>query len=164
MFTVEDVIVNEGDATATLTISSSNPIDIPVDVNVAYADVSTLVGDFDHASGSATFAALFDCDSAGHRRITDDNVVEAVESFGVALSSSTAFGGRSIDTTDDAVVSITDNDTAVFTIEDVSAGEDDEIALLTVSVSKPDRHSDRYRGVLRPMEIQSRVTSIMARM
>src|SRR5437773_1798385 len=44
-FTINDVTVNEADSTATFTVSLSNPLDIPVTINVAYADITTSAGD-----------------------------------------------------------------------------------------------------------------------
>ena len=95
------------------------------------------VGDFDHAGDVATFAALSTAAQQITIDIADDNLVEAVESFTAALGTSTVLGDRSIDTADGASVDITDNDTAVFTVEDVTVNEGDAAATLTISVSNP---------------------------
>ena len=55
--------------------------------------------------------------------ITDDNIVEATETFTASLSTATALGGRSVALTDTATGTITDNDTATFTIDDVTVDE-----------------------------------------
>ena len=70
----------------TFTVSLDNPIDIPVTVDVNYTDVSTGAGDFDHTADSVTFATLDTADKTVTVAITDDDVVEATETFTASLS------------------------------------------------------------------------------
>ena len=70
-----------------------------------------------------TFAALSTTPQTVSVPITDDNIVEATETFTASLSTATALGGRSVDLTDTGTGTITDNDTATFTIDDVTVNE-----------------------------------------
>ena len=124
VFTIDDVTVNEGDATATLTVRVSNPIDIPVDVDVAYTDGSTEPTDFDHTADLASFAALSTAAQQVTIAITDDSIIEASEDFTASLSTTTVLGGRSVNTSDAAIVTILDNDNAPLAIDDVTVDED----------------------------------------
>ena len=114
VFTVDDVTVNEADGTATFTIAVTNPSDIPIDIDVSYADVTAVGGnvDYDSATDTATFAAGSDASQQVVVAINNDNLLETTETFSVALASSTVLGGRVIDTTDGALGTITDNETA----------------------------------------------------
>ena len=127
VFSIDDVTVDEAAGNAVFSVSVSNPIDIPVDVDVTYSDGSTLSGDFDHGTDLASFAALSTTTQQVTVAITDDNLVEATENFVAALSTATALADRSLDLTDGAMGTITDNDTAFFTIEDVTVNEGMEL-------------------------------------
>ena len=65
--------------------------------------------------------------------LTDDQVVESSETFGVSLFS--PIGLRLGDST--ATGTITDNDTAEFTIDDVSVNEGDSVVTFVVSLNNP---------------------------
>lgn len=138
IFTVEDVTVNEGAGTATFTIAVQNPLDIDVVVEVGYAGVSATGGtvDFDSATDSVTFSANSTATRTVIVNINDDSIIEAAETFNVILSSPTNLGGRSANFNDGAVGTITDNDTAKFTISDVTVNEGDT-ATFTISLDKP---------------------------
>ncbi len=139
VFTVEDVEVNEADGTATLTVSLSKPLDIPVDVDVSYGDDTTTDGDFEHAADTVSFAAGDTTPQQVTVAIADDDIVELTETFTVslAISPETPVGQRTVDTTDTATGTIVDNDTAVFSVDDVTVDEQAGSATFTVSLSNP---------------------------
>jgi uncharacterized delta-60 repeat protein len=113
-FTIDDVVVSEGDGLATFTLSLSNPLDIDVVIGVSYADVSTDSGDFDHLVGQATFLGHSIASQQVTVNITDDNDAEAAESFTASLSTATVLGGRAVITTDLGTGTITDNDVVIL--------------------------------------------------
>jgi len=135
-FTINDVTVDEGAETATFTVSLDNALDTAVVVNVTYADVTAtgLGADYYSAAGQVTFAAGDTADKTVTVAITDDSIVELTEAFTASLSTATALGTRSTDLTDTGLGTITDNDTATFTIDDVTVDEGAETATFTVSL------------------------------
>ena len=69
-----------------------------------------------------------------HGILTDDNVVEATETFLASLNVTTVLDGRSLDDSDTGVGMITDNDTAAVTVGDVTATEGGNL-VFTVSLN-----------------------------
>lgn len=136
-FQIDDVVVNEEAGTLSFTVSLTNSIDIPVSVNVNYANVSTTAGDFDHTVGIAPFAALDTVNKTVTVPITNDNIVETIETFTAALSTATTLGGRNVSTSDTGTGTITDNDTATFTVVGGIAQEGSGSLAFTVSLSNP---------------------------
>jgi len=128
-FTINDVSVNESAGTMDVTVSTvslDKALDIPVVVDVSYADVTATGGgtDYDSAADTANFAAGSTVAQTVTVAITDDNLVEATETFTASLSTATALGTRSTDFSDTGTGTINDdNDTATFTINDVSVNE-----------------------------------------
>ncbi len=114
-FSIDDVTVNEGDGTATFTITSSNPIDIPIDIRVSYADGTATgtpggtLGDFDNDADTVTLSANTTMVTTTVA-ITDDATAENDETFAASLSTATPVGSRTIDLSDTATGTITDND------------------------------------------------------
>ena len=136
-FTVNDVTVDEAAGTLTFTVSLDNPIDIPIAVDVSYANGTATGGiDFDSGTDLVTFPPESTASQIVTVAINDDNIVEATENFLASLSTATALGGRSVVTTDTATGTITDNDTATFAIEDVSVSEGGTLTF-TVSLTNP---------------------------
>ncbi|MFM9960443.1 MAG: beta-propeller fold lactonase family protein, partial [Planctomycetaceae bacterium] len=138
-FTIDDVTKNETDGTMTFTVSLSNPIDTTATVNVSFADVTTSAGDFAHTTQQVTFAANSTTAQLVTVAITNDNTVEVTETFtaSLTLDGTTPLTGRSSNLTDTATGTITDNDTATFTIGNVTANEGDGTMTFTVSLSNP---------------------------
>ncbi len=142
-FTIDDVIFNESDGSATFTVSLDKPLDVDVVIDVDYADVSATgssggVGaDYDNDTDQVTFTAGDTSGKTVTVAYTDDNIVEATETFTASLSTVTALGGRSVDLSDTGTGSIEDNDTAFFTIDDVMVNELGGTATFTVSLDKP---------------------------
>ena len=136
-FTIDDVTVTEG-GTITFTVTLSNPIDIPVQIDVNYGGGTATGGgtDYDSATDSLTFPASSTASQQVTVTTNDDNVVEATETFVASLSTPTALGGRTLDLSDTGTGTITDNDTATFTIDDVTVTEGGTITF-TVTLSNP---------------------------
>ncbi|MDA0920986.1 MAG: hypothetical protein O2945_18095 [Planctomycetota bacterium] len=139
-FTIEDVSVNEGDGTATFTVSLSNPIDINASIDVNYSGTSATGGgtDFDSTTDTVTFNSGTNSDQTVTVAINDDDIVEATESFAatLAVNAGTVLGARSFNVTDAATGTITDNDTATFTIGDATASEEDGTMTFTIALDK----------------------------
>ena len=138
-FTINDVTANEGAGTVSFTVATSNPLDTAVVVQVAFADTTATGNNTDY--NSATRIITFSAGDSSSRTvsipITNDILVELTETFAATLSTATALGTRSTDFSDGGVGSITDNDTATFTIDDVTVNEDAGTATFTVSVDNP---------------------------
>ncbi|MEZ6127960.1 MAG: Calx-beta domain-containing protein [Planctomycetaceae bacterium] len=128
-FTINDVTVTEG-GSRTFTISLDQQIDRAVDVAVNLSGNGT---DATIASPTVTFAAG-ETSKTVTITATDDNIVEASETLTASL---TVFGaeGYSVDATDTGAVTIVDNDTATFTIDDVIVSEDVGTATFIISLN-----------------------------
>ena len=116
VYTINDVTVSEAAGTLTFTVSVSNPVDIAVAIDVNYADQTATgapggVGaDYDNSQDQVVFAALDMADKLVTVAITDDDIVETVETFLASLSTATALGGRSVDLADTGIGTIADDD------------------------------------------------------
>ncbi|MFT4558666.1 MAG: Ca2+-binding RTX toxin-like protein, partial [Planctomycetaceae bacterium] len=135
-FTINDVTVDEADGTATFTVSLSNPLDIAVDVDVSFADVTTDAGDFTHTTQTVSFAAGSTTAQPVNVAITNDMVGEPTETFTAALTLVTGVAMRSVSVSDIGTGTITDND-ATFTISDATVNESAGTATFTVSLDRP---------------------------
>lgn len=120
-FSVSDVTVNEGDGTATFTVSLSQAVSQAVTVDVATLDGTALqTGDYQAVSQTLTFNAGQTSQSVVVS-IVDDAVTESNETFTLQLSNAT--GGASI-FDNQGVGTIVDNDTVVYVnISDVTLNE-----------------------------------------
>jgi hypothetical protein len=136
---IDDVTVNEAAGTMTFTISLNRAIDIPVTIDVNYTDVTATGGNVDY--DSAPDATTFPANSTASRTVTvaiaDDNLVELTETFTAALSTATALGSRNVTASDTGTGTITDNDAAVFLIDDVSVSEAAGTMTFTISLNNP---------------------------
>ena len=88
-------------------------------VGTSYSDVTTEAADFDHTSQTLNFAGTAGENQTFTVATTGDAIVEGEETFTVSLSAS----NTDVDDSDTATGTITDNDTAAVTVEDVSAAE-----------------------------------------
>jgi hypothetical protein len=127
VFTIEDLVVNEGDGSATIKVSISSKLEgISVPVTVDYTPLTAGSPSDFAPSGSQTL--LFGPGSLAPQSVTftivDDLLVEGLEGFGVSLSTTYVNGPglHVVDTTDVAVVGILDNDFQVFNVQGVKAG------------------------------------------
>lgn len=121
-FTISDVTVDEDAGNATFTISLDNPLDIPVDINVSYAD-GTAIGaaggtsaDFANDVSTVRFEAGETDDKTITVAITDDDTVEGTQTFSAMLSTNTELGLKTVLLDDTATGTITDNDTAGYSV------------------------------------------------
>ena len=141
-FTINDVSVNESTGTVDFTVSLDTVLDIPVDIDVIYADGTATGGgtDYDSATDTVSFPAGSTAGQTATVAISDDTIVELDETFAasLAVNAGTPVGARSVDLTDTGTGTITsDNDTATFTINDVSVNESAGTLDFTVSLSNP---------------------------
>ena len=116
IYTINDVTVSEAAGTLTFTVSVSNPVDIPVTINVNYADQTAtgaaggIGADYDNGQDQVVFAALDMADKEVTVAITNDSIVEAAETFLASLTTPTNLAGRSVDTTDTGIGTIANDD------------------------------------------------------
>ncbi|APZ93398.1 beta strand repeat-containing protein [Fuerstiella marisgermanici] len=150
-FTINDVTVNEGDGTLDFTLSLSNALDVAVDVDVSFVNVSTAAGDFNHDTQTISFAAGDNADKTISVPITEDSAPEASESFTASLviSSGTPVGARAVDVSDTGMGTITDNDDA-SPLGDVDGDTDfdasDSFLIHLAKLSGTDTQIDQSKG------------------
>jgi hypothetical protein len=135
-FTIDSQTVDESAGTMTLTVSLDKQIDIPVTVDISYADTSTEPGDFDHTADAVTFDALDTANKAVTIAITKDDLVELSEQFTASLSTATALGSRTADLSNTAVGTIDDDDSAVVSINAPSAAEGSSLGF-SITIDNP---------------------------
>ncbi len=140
---VNSVVVNEGDATATVSVSLSNAVDAPVSVVASTADDTATAGsDYTANSETKTFPALA---AASQDFVVtlgaDDSLVELDEVLDVLLSDLFADGREVAMGTSDGTITITDNDTASLSVALAGGGstvnEGDGTITFDVSLSNP---------------------------
>lgn len=138
-FGIEDVEVNEADGLATFSVSLSQPLDIELMVDVVYSVDSATAADFDGTTDTVTFPAHSTTPMEVTVAVTDDNLIELSETLvaSLAINAATPAGDRMVDVSATATGTITDNDTAVFSIADVSVNESDGTAEFQISLSNP---------------------------
>jgi GEVED domain/Calx-beta domain len=136
-FTIADISVAEN-GTATFTVTLDNPIDTAVTVDINFTDGTATGGnvDYDSTATSVSFAANSTTAQDFTVTLNDENLVELTEAFTAALSTTTILGTRDVTVSDSAAGTITDNDVATFTIDDVTAAETGAL-VFTVSLDNP---------------------------
>ncbi|MEX0287740.1 MAG: Calx-beta domain-containing protein, partial [Flavobacteriaceae bacterium] len=109
VLTVDDVTVNEGDGTATFTVTHISAATAgPFTVNYTTADVSTTVGsDYTLTTGTLNFTGAINDTEQIIVPITDDSDFESTETFTVQLNT---VSDPSVDITDTGTGTINDND------------------------------------------------------
>src|SRR5262249_6045703 len=132
-FTINDATASEG-GTLTFTVSLNMGLDKDRTMDVTYSDGLARGGiDYDSTDDRVTFKAGEKGDKTVSVRTSEDDLVEALETFRAILSTATPLGGRSVDLSDKGTGSIQDDDTAIFSINDATATEGGDITF-TVSV------------------------------
>ena len=140
--TIDDVTVNEGAGTATLTVTLTGPVLSDVYVDYATSNGTATAGnDFTSVSGNITLAAPalsspYQSTATIPITITDDSISEGSESFTVNLSNIT--GGSAAFSDNSGSVDITDNDgtpTIDFNATSSSGAESSSSAALQVDLS-----------------------------
>ena len=140
--------LTEDSGTVTFDIALSNPVAVPVTIN--YGGVNPLMpssyDDFVGGAGSVTFETNENATQQVTLDVFDDAVVELDEDFTVQMFGLDAGAIQDADNTDvtieptageTAEFTIIDNDSAIFSINDVSVTEDDhghDVATLTVTL------------------------------
>ncbi|WP_343990522.1 Calx-beta domain-containing protein, partial [Kangiella japonica] len=131
--TIEDVTVNEATGNATFTITLNGSVAGGTDVTYSFTDGTATGGntDYDSTSGSVTFAGTDGETQTFNVVITNDAIVEGDETFTVNLSASNAL----VTDTDTAIGTITNDDTATVSVNDVTIAEDGTNADFTVTLN-----------------------------
>ncbi|WP_421939882.1 Calx-beta domain-containing protein [Pedobacter sp.] len=137
---VSAITVNEGDGTATFTVTLNNAAQDAFTVDYTFANGTAISGqDFTGASGSVSFPANA---AAGTTRtftvtINDDNIAETTETFTATLSNISSSVVVISNAT--ATASITDNDTSVASIAVTTQGTENGPVngVFTVTLSNP---------------------------
>ena len=154
--TINDIVVNEEDGSAELTVSLSAPVDAAVELDWETLDGSALAASNDYisASGTVAFAALSIDSQSVSVIISDDDIVELTENLHVGISEASA-SGRDVSVFDSILetggdtsivgsgeITIVNTDSATIEIkadQDYFTESDDGIvnATLTVTLSNP---------------------------
>ncbi len=137
-FSINDVTAIESDGVLVFAITTDVPMEIDIVVDVTFTDGTAIGGATDYASSiqHITFLAG-QISQTVSVTLNDDQLVEATEKFTAALSTATPLGGRTVDLSDTGTGTITDDDTAVFTLDDVTANESDGVLVFNLSTDTP---------------------------
>ena len=132
--TIENVSADEGDDLV-FTVTLNNPVAGGFDVTVSFADDTAAGGNVDY--DSAQQIVSFVGNIAGEtQQLTvtsvEDLILEGDETFDVSLTASTAL----VDDSDTAVGTITNDDNAAVTVEDITAGEGNDL-VFTLTLDNP---------------------------
>ncbi|MGB3467593.1 MAG: Calx-beta domain-containing protein, partial [Cyclobacteriaceae bacterium] len=137
--TIADVTVNENTGSATFTLTLDNAVDggFSVDVSTADGTATTLDGDYSAViSATETFAGTAGETETFTVTIGGDTKVEADETVSVSISNliPATVAGSDIDITDNAILTINNDDQATVTIANVSGDEDNGAITVTVTL------------------------------
>ncbi|MFP2996300.1 Calx-beta domain-containing protein [Spongiivirga sp. MCCC 1A20706] len=131
---IDDITVNEAAGTANFTITLTGDVQGGFDINYATADNTALAGsDYTANTGTITFTGNDAETQQITVNITDDTLLEATEGYFVNLSGIT--NALVNVTKPQGIGTITDNDAATLTIDDVTVDEDAGIATFTISLT-----------------------------
>ena len=135
-YTITNVTASEVAGTLVFDLVADHPLDIDVTIDVTFTDGSATGPDYTSTTQHITFLA-----GQTTKQVTvavnDDDLVEATETFSVALGTMTPLSGRSVDVSDTGTGTITDNDTATFTVDDVTVGEGAGALVFHLGTDKP---------------------------
>lgn len=139
IFSISDATASEGAGTIQFVLSTSSPVDRHVAVRVEFAGGTATDSNTDFSSTTRT--VVFPAGDSSSRTlmvpVTDDDLVELTESFTAAISTTTSLGSRAIDFGGHATGFIADDDTATFTVDDVTVNEGAGVATFTISLDHP---------------------------
>ncbi|MDB5391734.1 MAG: hypothetical protein JWM11_7380, partial [Planctomycetaceae bacterium] len=127
-FSVSDAVASESAGVLTFNLVADKAFDTDTTMTVTFTDITATGGGVDYTGTSQQVTFL-----AGQKTKTvsvaliNDTVVEATETFSVALSASTPLNGRLINVTDTGTGTITDNDSATVSIAKVTDGAESNI-------------------------------------
>ena len=122
--TVNDASASEG-SDITFTVTLDNAVQGGLTVTPSYSDGTTASGDYTANTTALTFTGTADETKTFTVATTDDAVLEADETFTVALSVSNAPSG--VTSSDTGTGTVNNDDAAEVTIADVSAAEGDDM-------------------------------------
>ena len=131
--TVGDVTVNEDAGTAAVIVTLDNPVSGGFMVTAATASGTATAGN-DYTETSETLDFTDNETQTLTVPIADDSIVEGSETFTVSLSG-LAGTSLTVDISDTATVTITDNDTAQLTVGNVTVDEDADTAQVGVTLN-----------------------------
>ncbi len=137
--TIADVSANEDDGSITVTLTLDNPVAGGFTVDVSSADGTATIADMDYTSitnQTLTFVGTTNEIQTFIVTPTVDAKVEIDETIMVGLSN-LANTGLTVDIMDDAIITFTNDDAAMITVENVSGNEDDGAITLTVTLDNP---------------------------
>ncbi len=136
VLSIDDVSVSEAAGTATLTVSLNQALTTAVTVDYSTFDQSAFAGmDYQQAAGTLTFAAGEQTKTITVSLI-DSDLVEFNETLLVNLTNLQSGGAAVYLGDSEGLVTITDDDQATLSIDDVTVNEDAETATLTVSLDR----------------------------
>ncbi|MAC52789.1 MAG: hypothetical protein CME31_09620 [Gimesia sp.] len=136
-FSVNNITVNESSGSAVIQVTLDHPVSSTVTFDYATADDSALnASDYFGKSGTLTFLAGQQTKYVSIP-ILNDNLVEGDESFLFNLTNLQANGYDVEFLSEQALITIQDNDQASISISDISVDENAGTALLTVELSTP---------------------------
>ena len=134
---IDDIIVNEDTGFAEVTISLTQPLEIPLSIDYSTADHTAESGtDYTSTTGTLTFNPGVNSQTIVIP-IIDSNVVELDETFFINLTNLQTSNSSVILGTLQAEVTIHDDDQTTLSINDVTVNEDAGTATLTVSLDQP---------------------------
>ena len=136
--TIADVSVDENSGTATITLTLDNAVDGGFSVDVSTADGTATTADADYTavvSQTLVFAGTAGETETFNISLGGDTKVELDETVSISMSNLTGTS-LAVDITDDATLTISNDDQATVTIADVSGNEDDGAITVTVTLDK----------------------------
>lgn len=134
---VNSITVNESTGSAVVQVTLDHPVLTTITLDYATADDSALnASDYFSKSGTLTFFAGQQTKYVSIP-ILNDNLVEGNESFLFNLTNLQSNGYDVDFLSEQALITIQDNDQASISISDISVDENAGTALLTVELSKP---------------------------
>jgi gliding motility-associated-like protein len=140
--TIADVAGNEDNGPITVTVTVDNEVDggFTIDLNTADGTATTADSDYTAIAGETlTFAGTVGETQTFTLIPTVDSKVEADETVSLSMNNLVAstVSISDLDITDGATATITNDDTAAVTIEDVSGNEDDGDITFTATLDNP---------------------------
>ncbi len=129
---ISEVTVDEAVGTTTITIG----IDAPFDIDATFDLTSPIQSDILFIDASTTFAAGSTEPQTITVAINDDQIVELDETIDIGVVAATDLGTRDVDTSDVGTIEIIENDSAVFTVENLEVFEGGGAVQFVVSVDK----------------------------
>lgn len=140
--TIEDVSINEDDGSVSIAVMLDVAVfgGLTVDVSTANGTATTEDGDYTEViEQSVSFLGYSGETHEFTISLGEDNKVEPDETFTIGMSNVSGIfvSANDVDVSDQATVSIVNDDNASLTIEDASAAENEEGATLLVSLDNP---------------------------